>query len=156
MIHTIKLHIQVKTSTKIILTLIVVFCTIGLPIVTLSAYQYNRYQKGVFDCDDMSKELEPILEKLGFDTLAFDFFDGITLPKEPDSVPARAWLAGEISNESEIVEQSFSLGNYGFVLSLLWICGDIKTTYRRYGEESEGPEFDLTNPFTPDGKRWKW
>jgi hypothetical protein len=95
-------------------------------------------------------------EKLSFDTFAFDFFDGIDLPKDPDSVPARAWLAGEIDEESDIIEQSVSIGNYGVVLSLLWICDDIRTTYRRYDEEPEGTEFDMTNPFTPDGKRWKW
>jgi len=29
-------------------------------------------------------------EKLNFDTYAFDFFDGASLPTNPDSVPARA------------------------------------------------------------------
>lgn len=95
-------------------------------------------------------------EKLSFDTFAFDYFDGVDLPKDPDSVPARAWLAGKIDEESDLVEQSITLGSYGVVLSLLWICDDIKTTYRRYDEEPEEPEFDMTNPFTPDGKRWKW
>lgn len=95
-------------------------------------------------------------EKLSFDTIAFDFFDGVNLPNEPESVPARAWLAGEIDEESDIIEQSISLGSYGVVLSLLRICDDIRTTYRRYDEEPEEPEFDLTNPFTPDGKRWRW
>ena len=95
-------------------------------------------------------------EKLSFDTYAFDFFDGVTLPTEPDSVPARAWIAGKIEEESELFEQSLSLGSYGVVLSLLWIRDDVKTTYRRYDDEPEEPEFDLTNPFTPDGKRWKW
>jgi hypothetical protein len=95
-------------------------------------------------------------EKLSFDTYAFDFFDGVDLPAEPDSVPARAWLVGEIHEEAELIEQSVSLGNYGVVLSLLWICDDVKTTYRRYDDEPEEPEFDMTNPFTPDGKRWRW
>ena len=95
-------------------------------------------------------------EKLSFDTYAFDFFDGVNLPAEPDSVPARAWLAGEINEEAELFEQSLSLGGYGVVLSLLWICDDVKTTYRRYDDEPEEPEFDLTNPITPDGKRWQW
>ena len=95
-------------------------------------------------------------EKLSFDTFAFGFFDGLNLPKVPDSVPARAWLAGNINEESNLFEQSFSLGSYGVVLSLLWIYDDVKTTYRRYDEEPEEPEYDLTNPFTPDGKRWKW
>lgn len=95
-------------------------------------------------------------EKLSFDTYAFDYFDGVNLPKEPDSVPAHAWLTGDIDEEAELFEQSLSLGNYGVVLSLLWICDDVKTTYHRYDEEPEEPEFDLTNPFTPDGKRWRW
>jgi hypothetical protein len=95
-------------------------------------------------------------EKLNFDTIAFDFFDGVDLPKEPDSVPARSWLAGEVDEEADLIEQSISLGSYGVVLSLLWICDDVKTTYQRYDEEPEEPEFDMTNPFTPDGKRWKW
>ena len=95
-------------------------------------------------------------EKLNFDTFAFDFFDGVGLPEDPDSVPARAWLAGEIDEKSDIIEQSISLGSYGVVLSLLWICDDVRTTYRRYDEEPDEPEFDMTNPFTPDGKRWKW
>lgn len=95
-------------------------------------------------------------EKLNFDTLAFDFFDGMDLPQAPDCVPARAWLAGKIDEEPDLVEQSISLGSYGVVLSLLWICEDIKTIYQRYDEEPEEPEFDMTNPFTPDGKRWKW
>jgi hypothetical protein len=97
-----------------------------------------------------------VREKLSIDTYAFDFFDGGSLPEEPDSVPARAWLAGEIDEDAELFEQSISLGSYGVVLSLLWICDDVKTTYRRYDDEPEEPEFDLTNPFTPDGKRWQW
>ena len=47
---------------------------------------------------------------------------GVELNKNPDSVPARAWLAGAIDDESDIIEQSVSLGSYGVVLSLLWIC----------------------------------
>ena len=92
-------------------------------------------------------------EKLSFDTFAFDYFDGVDISKDPDSVPACSWLADKIDEESDIIEQSISLGNYGVVLSLLWICDEVRTTYRRDDEE---PDFDMTNPFTPDGKRWKW
>lgn len=95
-------------------------------------------------------------DKLDSDTFAFDFFDGMDLPKNPDRVPADAWLAGEIDEGSGIIEQSVSLGNYGVVLSLLWINDEVKTSYRRYDEELDDPEFDMINPFTPDGKRWKW
>jgi Zn-dependent peptidase ImmA (M78 family) len=48
-------------------------------------------------------------EKLSFDTFAFEYFDSVNLPAEPDSVPARAWLAGEINVESDLIEQSISL-----------------------------------------------
>jgi len=95
-------------------------------------------------------------DKLSFDSYAFDYFDGVNLPEKPDTVPAHAWLAGEFDEEAELFEQSISLGSYGVVLSLLWICDHVKTTYRRYDEEPEEPEFDLTNPFTPDGRRWRW
>ena len=78
-------------------------------------------------------------EKLNFNTYAFDFFDGVGLPAEPDSVPARAWLAGEIDEEAELFEQSLSLGSYGIVLSLLWKGDDVKTLYRRYDDEPEEP-----------------
>lgn len=95
-------------------------------------------------------------KKLSPDTYALDFFDGVDLPAKPDSVPAYAWLAGEIDEKAELFENSLSLGSYGVVLSLLWICDDIKPTFHRYDYEPEDPEFDLTNPFTPDGKRWLW
>lgn len=95
-------------------------------------------------------------KKLHPETYAFDFFDGVDLPTQPESVPAYAWLSGEIDEESDIFEQSFSLGGYGIVFSLLWIYDEIKTVYRRYEDKSDEPEFDLTNPFTPDGKRWQW
>lgn len=95
-------------------------------------------------------------KKLHPDTYAFDFFDGVDLPTQPESVPAYAWLSGDINEESEIFEQSFALGGFGVVLSLLWICDEIKTVFRRYEDESDEPEFDLTNPFTPNGKRWQW
>ena len=101
-------------------------------------------------------ELVDVGEKLSFDTYAFDFFDGVNLPEEPKSVPAHAWLAGKIEEESELFEQSLYLGSYGDVLLLLWICDDIKTTFRRYDEEAKESEFDLTNLFTPNGKRWQW
>jgi hypothetical protein len=42
------------------------------------------------------------------------------------------------------------------VLSLLWVLEEIKLPYRRYDRDEDEPEFDLTNPFTPDGKRWRW
>lgn len=95
-------------------------------------------------------------ERLSFDTYAFDYFDGVKIPKEPESVPARAWLAGDIDEDSELFEQSLSLGSYGVVLSMLWVFDDVKDTCRPYDEELNDPEFDLTNPFTPDGKRWRW
>ncbi|RZB31184.1 MAG: hypothetical protein SRB2_04709 [Desulfobacteraceae bacterium Eth-SRB2] len=56
--------------------------------------------------------------KLHPDTYAFDFFDGADLPTQPESVPAYAWLSGDINEKSEIFEQSFALGGYGFVKKL--------------------------------------
>jgi Zn-dependent peptidase ImmA (M78 family) len=93
-------------------------------------------------------------EKLSRNTYAFDFHDGADLPDRPQKAPATAWLAGDIDDEAEIFEHSLALRSYGVVLSLLWIHEDVRPAYRR-GDDDE-PEFDLTNPFTPDGKRWRW
>jgi Zn-dependent peptidase ImmA (M78 family) len=95
-------------------------------------------------------------EKLSPYTHAFDYFDGLDLPQRPERVPAYAWLAGDVDADAEIVEHSLALGGYGVVLSLLWILEEIKLPYRRHDREDDEPEFDLTNPFTPDGKRWRW
>jgi len=94
--------------------------------------------------------------KLSFDTYAFDFYDGVELPGRPQKVPASSWLAGEIDDESEVFEHSIALPRYNAVLSLLWIHEEVCRKDRRDYEEDEAPEFDLTNPFTPDGKRWRW
>lgn len=92
-------------------------------------------------------------EKLSPDSYAFDFYDGIDLPDEPDRVPAYAWLSGTFDAEAQIVEHSVALSRYGIALSLLWIDTDVRPVWHKDEEE---PEFDLTNPFTPDGKRWQW
>jgi Zn-dependent peptidase ImmA (M78 family) len=93
-------------------------------------------------------------EKLGPNTYAFDFYDGVDLPDKPQKAPACAWLAGDIDGESEIFEHSLALRSYGVVLSLLWIHKEVWSAYRM--RDDDEPEFDLTNPFTPDGKRWRW
>ena len=93
-------------------------------------------------------------EKLNPNTYAFDFYDGVDLPGRPQKAPASAWLAGDIDDEAEIFEHSLALRSYGVVLSLLWIHEEVRPVRRRYDDEE--PEFDLTNPFTPDGKRWRW
>lgn len=72
----------------------------------------------------------------------------------PESVQASAWIAGEIDQDAEIYEHSLAIRSYGVVLSLLWIDHEIRPAYRR--DDEEEPKFDLTNPFTPDGKRWQW
>lgn len=72
----------------------------------------------------------------------------------PTKVPASAWLTGVKNEEALMFEQSIALRSYGVILSLLWICNEIKSSHRRYDEDE--PEFDLTNPITPDGKRWRW
>lgn len=93
-------------------------------------------------------------EKLSPNTYAFDFYDGVDLPDKPQKAPAYAWLTGDIDGESEIFEHSLALRSYGVVLSLLWIHEEVRSAYRRHDDDE--PEFDLTNPFTPDGKRWRW
>jgi Zn-dependent peptidase ImmA (M78 family) len=93
-------------------------------------------------------------EKLSSDSLAFDFYDGVHLPNQSQRVPAYSWLAGDIDEESEIFEHSLAFPNYNSVLSLLWIFSEIRLGSSRRDEDE--PEFDLTNPFTPDGKRWRW
>lgn len=95
-------------------------------------------------------------EKLSPNTYAFDFYDGVDLSERPQKAPAYAWLSGNIDEEAEIYEHSSALASYGVVLSLLWIHDEIRPAFRRYGDDDEEPEYDLTNPFTPDGKRWRW
>jgi Zn-dependent peptidase ImmA (M78 family) len=93
-------------------------------------------------------------EKLSPDTYAFNFFEGSELPIKPRSVPATAWIAGDIDPDAEIIEHSVALKSYGVVLSLLWIDKEIRRQYQKRDEEE--PEFDLTDKFTPDSKRWQW
>jgi len=95
-----------------------------------------------------------VRENLSSDSYAFDFFDGVDLPTSPQKVPATAWLAGNINEEAEIFEHSLALPRYNVVLSMLWIYEDIRV--KRSGYYEDEPKFDLTNPFTPDGKRWLW
>jgi len=93
-------------------------------------------------------------EKLSQDTYAFDFFDGSELPMCPRKVPAYAWVAGDIDRDGEIIEHSIALKSYDVVLSLLWIDKDIRSRFQE--RDDEEPKFDLTDKFTPDGKRWQW
>lgn len=93
-------------------------------------------------------------EKLSQDTYAFDFYDGKELPMSPRKVPANAWIAGDIDPDGEIIEHSVALKSYSVVLSLLWIDKAIR--YRFQKRDDEEPGFDLTDKFTPDGKRWQW
>jgi Zn-dependent peptidase ImmA (M78 family) len=92
-------------------------------------------------------------EKLSKDTYAFDFYNGKELPAKPRTISAIAWIYGDIDPDSEIIEHSVALKSYGIVLSLLWIDKEIR--YRFQSDEEE-PEYDLTNKFTPNGKRWRW
>ena len=93
-------------------------------------------------------------EPLSHFSYASGFFKGINPPAKPERVPADSWLAGNISEEAEIFENSFPLRNYDVVLSILWINEDIHSS-SRYDDDNE-PEFDLRNPFTSDQKRWRW
>jgi Zn-dependent peptidase ImmA (M78 family) len=95
-------------------------------------------------------------ERLSPHSHAFDHFDGVDMPKEPEKVPASAWLAGDLEEEAEIMEHSLALGSYGVVLSLLWLFEEIRPPHRGYERQDDAPEFDLMNHFTPDGKRWRW
>jgi len=95
----------------------------------------------------VGEKLSPIIEDL-------DSHDVEEVPTRPTKVPASAWLAGVKNEEALIFEQSIALRSYGVILSLLWICDKIQRSHRRYDEDE--PEFDLANPFTPDGKRWRW
>jgi len=93
-------------------------------------------------------------EKLSPDTYAFDYFDGKELPTRPRKVPAIGWIAGEIDPDGEIIEHSVALKSYDVVLSLLWIDKEI---HRKFQErDDDEPEYDLTDKFTPDGKRRWW
>jgi Zn-dependent peptidase ImmA (M78 family) len=93
-------------------------------------------------------------EKLSPDTYAFDFYAGKELPTKPRKVPANDWIAGDIDSDGEIIEHSIALKSYGVVLSLLSIDKEIRYRFRE--RDDEEPEFDLTDKFTPDGKRWQW
>ncbi len=95
----------------------------------------------------VGEKLSPIIEDL-------DSNDVEEVTSRPTKVPASAWLAGVKNEEALIFEQSVALRSYGIILSLLWIFDEIRPSHRRYDEDE--PEFDLTNPFTPDGKRWRW
>ena len=58
-------------------------------------------------------------QKLDKRTLAYDFFIGEPMEKDPVEVDADAWVHS--SGAEEIVEHSIGSRQYGFVLSILWI-----------------------------------
>lgn len=97
-----------------------------------------------------------VRDKLSKSSYAFDYYDGIDLPDIPKKVPADSWLSGDIDEEAEILENSVALTSYSVILSLLWINEEVRTKYRDNEDPDREPEFDLTNPITPDGKRWRW
>lgn len=84
---------------------------------------------------------------------ASNFYKETSMPAIPEKVPADAWLAGEIDPEAEIFEHSLPIPSYNVVLSLLWINEEIGRSSRQYDSDDE---FDLTNSFTRDNKRWRW
>jgi len=73
---------------------------------------------------------------------------------KPRTVPATAWIAGDIDPDGEIYEHSITLKSYGIVLSLLWIEKEIRFSFQKRNDEE--PEYDLTSKFTPGGRRWRW
>jgi Zn-dependent peptidase ImmA (M78 family) len=92
-------------------------------------------------------------EKLMPNVEVSDIINKVDLSIRPIKVPASAWLAGDIDEDAMLFEHSLVLKNFDIVLSLLWIFDDIRLG-RRYDEDE--PEFDQTNPLTPEGKRWRW
>jgi len=93
-------------------------------------------------------------DKLSPDCYAYDFFDGKDLPTRPRKVSATAWIAGDIDPDGEIFEHSIALKTYDIVLSLLFVDKEIRYRFRKRDEEE--PEYDLTDKFTRNGKRWQW
>jgi Zn-dependent peptidase ImmA (M78 family) len=86
-------------------------------------------------------------------TYASSIFKGINPPVNPERVPADAWIAGDIDQEAEIFEHSLSISSYNVVLSLLWINEEIRGNFR---QNDDNDNFDMTNSFTRDQKRWRW
>lgn len=136
---------------------------------TATALQYANYssepcavvicEKGYIKWYKKSESFDfhvKVNEKLSPNTLAFDYYEDDFLPSDPDTVPAAAWIAGVEDKDGWITEHSVALKSYSVVLSLLWIHEKIRTQFHHYDYDDDEPEFDLTNPFTPDGKRWRW
>lgn len=91
--------------------------------------------------------------KLSPNCYAFDYYDGLDVPKKPMKAPAHAWLAGNVDGEAEIIEHSLIFTRYNVVLTLLWIYEDVRPVWQR---QDEAEPVDLTSSFTPEGKRWQW
>jgi hypothetical protein len=52
-------------------------------------------------------------------SIAFDFFEGESIPDEPIEIVANAWINAR--GVDEVVEHSIGSRTYGFVLTILWI-----------------------------------
>jgi Zn-dependent peptidase ImmA (M78 family) len=91
--------------------------------------------------------------KLSPNCYAFDYYDGLDVPKRPMKAPAHAWLAGNVDGDAEIMEHSLVFAKYNAVLSLLWIYEDVRPSWQR---DDEKEPVNLTDSFTPDGRRWQW
>jgi len=69
-------------------------------------------------------------EELDRYSIAFDFFQGKTLPSRPTAVDASCWLApGRYEKDAMIKEDSYALPSYEGVLTLLWLDTDIERDY---------------------------
>ena len=134
--------------------------------ITATALQYVRLsaepcavvisQNGVIKWYQKSSDFNfhvKVGEAVHSESYAFEFFNDGKLPDTTETVPAFAWIAGRLIEDSDIKESSFPLPRYNTVLSLLWIYEDICYTYEK-GDDECGQ--DLTNPITTDGKRWLW
>jgi len=60
---------------------------------------------------------------LGTDTMASRSSKGLVIPKQPQEVPADAWIADSNVELPKLFEQSKLLPAYGSVISLVWRCG---------------------------------
>lgn len=79
-------------------------------------------------------------------SLAFDYFQGKSLPSRAESVDASTWLEGRFVNDAMIKEESRALPRYGVVISLLWIDRPI---------DIDQDDWDDSETFTPDGRYWR-
>ena len=60
-------------------------------------------------------------DRLDDRTIAYDFFAGEAMEREPVEVESHAWIEDDDDEVENIVEHSIASPRFGFVLTLLWI-----------------------------------